>query len=387
MTSQRSEIRARAVLVGGQCALAVVLLTAAGLFLKTLAGLRGADLGVDAENVIGIRLDPQGGGFPQEGQPAMRRRILERILNIPGVESAAFTENLPLQGNHGRNTISVSGYVPGKDEDMSVIHVQASPRYFETLGIQLLRGRVPGYGDRNQAVVNQAFEDRFFSGSSAIGGVIGDETRIVGVVADVRHVNLRDKPPPLVYRSTAGYEGFVDTVAVRSSASAESTAETARRAVREAVPGMPVSRRFNTVEAHLGRAVAYEQILARLVGAFACAALLLSGIGLFGICSHVVRNRTAEIGVRMALGATRQRVQALVFRRAATLLACGAAAGLLGAVGAGRLVSGMLFEVRPFEWEIVGYASIALAVCGCIAATVPAVRAGNVSPFEALRRD
>ena len=386
-TSRRSEIRARGVLVAGQCALALVLLTMAGLFLKTLAGLRAADLGIDAANVIGIWLDPRGGGFPKESQPLMRRRILERVMEIPGVESSAFTGSLPLDGDYGERTISVSGYVPGKDEDMGIIHVPASPRYFETLGIQLLRGRVPGYGDANQVVVNQAFADRFFPDGSALGGVIGAMTRIVGVVANVRQVNPRDEPPPLVYRSTVGYEGFTETVAVRSSASAESTADAVRRAVRDLVPGMPIGRRFSTIEAHLTRAVAQERLLVRLVGAFACVALLLSGLGLFGVCSHVVRNRTAEIGVRMALGATRRRVQALVLRRAASLLACGAAVGLLGAVGAGRLVSGMLFEVRPFEWEIVGYASIALAVCGCVAATVPALRAGRVRPSEALRHD
>ena len=386
-TSQVGEIRARGVLVVGQFAVALILLTAAGLFLRTLGQLRSADLGFEPSNVIGIHLDPRGGGFPAESQPLMRRRVLDRVIRLPGVESAAFTGSLPLSGNYGQRTISVSGYAPGKDEDMNIIHVQASPSYFETLGIALLRGRIPGYGDTGQVVVNEAFADRFFTDGQALGGVIGQVDRIVGVVANVRQLNPRDEPPPIIYPSTAQYIGFTDTLAVRSSASAEGTAEAVRSAVRELLPGMPIGNQFVAVEALLGRAIANERILARLVGAFGCVALFLSGVGLFGVCSHVVRNRTAEIGVRMALGATRRQVQALVFRRAASLLACGAAIGVVGAVSVGRLVSGMLFEVQPFEWEILGNASLALGICGYIAAAVPAIRAGRISPSDALRHE
>ena len=386
-TSQVGEIRTRGVLVAGQFAVALILLTAAGLFLRTLGQLQSADLGFDPSNVIGIHLDPRGGGFPAESQPLMRRRVLERVMQLPGVESAAFTGSLPLSGNFGQRTISVSGYAPGKDEDMNIIHVQASPSYFETMGITLLRGRIPGYGDTGQVVVNEAFADRFFSHGETLGGVIGQEDRIVGVVANVRQLNPRDEPPPLVYRSTVHYEGFSDTLAVRSSASPVSTAKAVRSAVRELVPGMPIGDQFSTVQALFRRALANERVLARLIGAFGCVALFLSGVGLFGVCSQVVRNRTAEIGVRMALGATRRQVQALVFRRAASLLACGAAVGLVGAVSAGRLVSGMLFEVQTFEWGILGSAALALGTCGYIAAAVPAVRAGRISPYDALRHE
>lgn len=384
-TSQVGEIRTRGVLVAAQFAVALILLTAAGLFLRTLGQLRATDLGFDPSNVIGIHLDPRGGGFTPESQPLMRRRVLERVMRLPGVESAAFTGSLPLSGNYGQRTISVSGYAPGKDEDMNIIHVQASPSYFETLGIALLRGRIPGYGATGQMVVNEAFADRFFKDGQALGEVIGQQDRIVGVVANVRQLNPRDEPPPLIYRSTADYEGFTDTLAVRSAASPESIAEAVRGAVRELVPRMPIGEQYATVETLFGRAVANERILARLIGAFGCVALFLSGVGLFGVCSHVVRNRTAEIGLRMALGATRRQVQALVFRRAAYLLACGAAIGLVGSVSVGRLVSGMLFEVQPFDWGILGGSSIALGICGYIAAAVPAMRAGKISPCEALR--
>ena len=249
-TSGMGEVRARGLLVAAQFAVAITLLSSAGLFLRTLTELRAADLGLDAERVVGIRVDPQGAGFAPETQPSMRPRILEKVAALPGIDAAAFTGSLPLQGDHERSTISVSGYVPSEDEDVGVIHVAASPHYFDTLGIRLLEGRTPGYGEPDALVVNQAFAARFFPGKSALGGVIGQRRSIVGVVTNVRQINLRDAPPPLVYRSMAGYEGFVRTLAwcrrsggppagragpVSSSARLSLPAEAAAEAVREAV--------------------------------------------------------------------------------------------------------------------------------------------------------
>ena len=385
--SGRVERRAQGLLVVAQCAMAFVLLTAAGLILRTLSELRATDFGLDADNVVGILVDPKGGGLPASGQPSMRRRILDRVRSIPGVEAASFTGSLPLRGNYGMRTISVSGYTPADDEDVSVIHVWASPGYFDTLGIEILEGSLPEFGERGFVVVNEAFASSFFGDTSALGGVIDGRKRIKGVVADVRHVNPRDDPPPLVYQSTAGYEGFVRTLAVRSSVPATSIASAVRQAVREEVPGLPVSRDFDTVEFHLEEAVALERMIGKLVSAFACVTLLLSGLGLFGVCSYMVRNRTAEIGVRAALGAPRRRVQWLVFRRAAVLTAYGMAAGLGLSVAAGRLAAGIVYEVRPFEWEIIGSAGLVVSLCALVAATVPALRAGRISPSEALHQD
>ena len=386
-TSERSAVRARGLLVGAQCALAVILLATAGLFLRSLAELRATDLGLDAERVVGIRVDPQGAGFKRESEPEMRRRILDRIATLPGVESAAFTGTLPLHGNHGRSTISVSGYQPGEDEDMGVIHVLASPDYFETLGVRLLEGRIPGYEEAGAVVVNQAFASRFFPGRSALGGMIDHKRSIEGVVANVRQVNIRDNPPPLVYVSTAQHEGFARTLAVRSSLPAEAAAEAARNAVREVVPGLPVDRQHTTVELHVERATVIERMLARLVGSFGGIALLLATVGLFGVCSHLVRSRTREIGIRMALGASGWQVEALVLRSIGTMLGSGAVAGVAGALVAGHIVSAMLYGVSPLDWEILGGAVLALAISGVLAATAPTIRAARTHPAEALRHE
>ena len=386
-TSAKRNVRARSLLVAAQCALAVILLTTAGLFLRSLADLRATDLGVDADRVIGIRIDPQGGGFARETEPSMRRRILERVATLPGVESTAFTGTLPLQGNHGRGTISIPGYAPGEDEDMGVIHVLASPDYFATLGIRLLDGRIPHYGEPDTVVVNQAFAARFFPDRSALGAVINENLGIAGIVSNVRQVRLQDDPPPLVYVSTADYSGFARTIAVRSSLPAEATAEAVRRAVREVVPGMPVDRQFTTVALHLERAVAIERMLSRLVGSFAGVALLLAAVGLFGVCSHMVRSRTREIGIRMALGASVPQVQVLLIRSVALTLGFGALAGVVGAVATGRLVAGMLYEADPVEWGVVAGAVLGLAGSGALATAVPALRMPRVRPSEALRHE
>lgn len=371
--------------MGAQLALAVVLLFTAGLFLTNLRELRATDLGLEAATVIGIRLDPQGGGFSRESQPGMRRRILDRIETVPGVQSAAFTGSLPLSGNAAMRTTSVSGYVPAEDEEMSVIQVWASPGYFDTLGIRLLAGRFPLRGEANVVVVNNAFADRFFAGDTALGGIIDGDDRIVGIVRNVRQVDVRDDPPPLLYKSTTGYEGFLQTLAVRLTAPSAGIVRRVREGVREVTPGMPVDREYSSVELLLERGIALERMLARLVAAFAGVALLLCAVGLFGVCTEIVRNRTREIGLRLALGATRGHVQALVVRRAAILLSLGTAVGTAGAVAAGRLIAGVLFEVRPFDWSVLAWALSALAVCACLAATLPALRAGQLSPSEALR--
>ncbi len=385
VSADRDEVRARSLLVGAQLALAVVLLFTAGLFLKNLGELRSADLGLEAATVIGIRLDPQGGGFSRESQPAMRRRIVDRIERVPGVQSAAFTGSLPLSGNVGMRTTSIAGYVPTEDEEMSVIQVWASPGYFDTLGIRLLAGRFPNRGEANVVVVNNAFADRYFAEGTALGGIIDGDNRVVGIVRNVRQIDVRADPPPLLYKSTTGYEGFLQTLAVRLTLPSADIVRRVREAVREVTPGMPVDREYSSVELLLERGIALERMLAMLVAAFSGVALLLCAVGLFGVCSQIVRNRTGEIGLRLALGATRGQVQALVVRRAAILLGLGAAVGTAGAVAAGRLIAGVLFEVGPFDWRVLAWALSALTVCACLAATLPAVRAGHLTPSEALR--
>ena len=382
-----AETRAQALLVAAQCAMAFVLLTAAGLVLKTLAELRATDFGLDAEHVVGILVDPRGGGFPASGQPSMRRRILDRVQSLPGVETASFTGSLPLRGNFGMRTFSVSGYTPAEDEDMSVIQVWASPGYFETLGIRVLEGDTPRFGERDLAVVNQAFADKFLAGSSALGAVIDGSKRIKGVVADVRHVNPRDDPPAIVYQSSVGYEGFLRTLAVRSPMPSAGLAAAVRQAIEEEVPGLPIAPGYDTVALHLEDAIALERMIGKLVSAFACVTLLLSGLGLFGVCSHMVRIREAEIGVQAALGASQHRLRWMVFRRAAVLTACGIVVGLGASVAASRIAAGFFYEVSAFEWQIIALAAVAVSACALVAAAVPALRAGRVSPSEALRQN
>ena len=299
-------------------------------------------------------------GFARRASRRCAAGFWSEVETLPGVQAAAFTGSLPIARNISSRTVSVSGYTPAEDEDMNIIHVWASPKYFDALGIQVLEGRVPGYGDRDQVVVNQAFAARFFPDGSVLEGVLEGKTRIVGVVADVRHLSPRDDPPPLVYQSTTDFDGFVETIAVRTSGTGESTANSIRQAVREIVPGMPIGRSFQTVAAFLEQTVALELMLARLVGAFAFVALMLSALGMFAILSHMVRSRTIEIGVRMAFGSTARRASALILRSAAIPLVCGAVVGVAGVLGSGRLVSGVLYEVRPFEWEVVALAAAAL---------------------------
>ena len=386
-TLGRRDTAVKGLLVVGQCALCMVLLSTAGLFLKTLSTMRASDLGLDPTNVLAIVMDPRGSGLASTDQPAMRQRILDRVRSLPGVESAAFADWLPPKPNHARYTIRVSGYAAAQGEDMSAVHVRASPEYFATLRIRFLRGRPPRGGETGSVVVNDAFASKFFPDETALGGVINGDSRIVGIVQNVRQLNLRDIPPPIVYVSADTYEGPLRTLAVRSSSAAAGTAEAVRSVVRETVPQMPILQGYETVEALLDSAVAIEKTLAVLVGTFGCVALLLCALGIFGVSGYAVRRRRIEFGIRMALGATAGNVRGLVFRRAAVLLASGAAIGLLGAIVAGRLVSGILYEVGPFDWAVIGWSLLALTAVGALATTVPTLQAGRVQPAVALRQE
>lgn len=396
MTLGRGETRAKGLLAAGQFALALVLLSVAGLFLETLGRLRAADLGMETSNVFFLRINPRGAGFTPESQPEMRRRILEAVEALPGVASAAFTGEIPLSGNAGSSTITVPGYQPAQDEDLSIVHVWASAHYFETLGIRLHEGRLFGPDDGGAGdvlVVNRAFAERFFPDRDALGGVIelgggiNATGRIIGVVGNVRQLNLRDAPPPLIYRPATGHADDLQTLLVRSPAAPAAIAEAVRSAVLEAAPGLPVARDFGTIDEYRERAVTLERTLSKLVFAFAVVATLLSALGLYGVLSYVVRCRRGEIGVRQALGATPAAVRTLILGRSAVLLSAGCAAGLLGTAAAGRLAAGLLYEVEPFEWKIVTAALLALTAAAVPAACIPAWRAGRISPAEALRAE
>ena len=391
-TPSRGHALTKSALVGGQAALSVVLLSGAGLFLRTLAELRAVDLGVDTDNVVLMRTNAQRAGLPREGDDAMRRLVLERIRRVPGVLGASFTTDEPVSGNYFSTTANVEGYEPAPNEDTNVVYKTVTDGYFEALGIGLVEGRALAPADSvdQSCFVSRAFAARFFRGRSALGGVIdsGDRRCIVhGVVEDVREVRIRDEPAQVVYRPAFGYNHFLPLLIARVEGDPQAASEAIRAAIVEAAPALPVNRGFSLLSTTVDRALTIERLLSRVTAVFAAVALLLAAVGLFGLMSYVVRQRTPEIGLRQALGATHAEVVGMTLRQAATPVICGALVGVAGATLVGRGVEQLLFRVKPTDTQAIGAALAALLAAGFLAALLPARCAARIAPTEALRHE
>jgi len=386
----QAQARTKNLLIGAQVALSLVLLASTGLLLRTLGELRGVDLGVEPENVLLFSMDPSGAA--PDGQDALRRAILSEVEGMPGIQAAAFAEDAPFNGNFSSSTIEVEGYDATPNEDVNILIFRATPGYFDVMAVPLVAGRLFNEADPHDqtCLVSEAFAARYFPNGDAVGGVLGrsnDRLRILGVVGDVRHVDIREGPPPMIYHSALGYERVQDTLLfrVRGDGAAESSA--VRAAVRNLAPSLPISRTPSRVMEILDRAAALERLLGKLTGAFAALALLLAALGVYGVFSYGVARRTGELGLRQALGADRGALIALVMRQAVVVLAAGSAVGLVGAVFAGRLLSGILFGVSAYDPAALGVSLATLLGAGLLAAYWPARRAAAVSPAEALRHD
>jgi predicted permease len=391
-TPSRGHAFAKAALVAGQAALSVVLLAGAGLFLRTLAELRAVDLGIDPDNVIVMRTNARRAGLPPEGDDAMRRLILQRVRQIPSVAGVAFTTDSPVSGNYNSSTMKVAGYEPAPDENLIAINIIVTDGYFELLGFGVVEGRMMTDRDRydQSCFVSEAFARRFFRDRGAIGGVIDSANRrcvVEGVVEDVHEVEIRGEPTQIVYRPALGYDGFLPVLHARVRGDEGAAAEAIRAAIADAAPSMPVNRGFSTLSGVIERALTVERMLGRVTGVFAVVALLLAALGLFGLISYIVRQRTAEIGLRQALGATQRDVIAMTLSQAAKPVVIGAVAGVAGAIALGRAVQGMLYAVEPTDPWALGSALAALLVAGFFAALTPARRAARVAPTEALRQE
>lgn len=383
--------RAKKALIAGQFALSLILLSSTGLLIRTLGELRAVDIGIEPESVLYFGINPRGAGMPADGQDRMRRQILSRVEQLPGIEAAAFTAAFPLGGSYSTSTTQIDGEDP-ESQDVNVLNVRTTPGYFDALGIPLLAGRDFEDNDRfdQVAVVNQAFADRFFPSSSPIGHTLSTgptPQRIIGVVGDVRQRNVRDEPPPMFYRPATGFEGYLGRLIFRVRGSGEEQGRAVRAAVREIAPEMPIGRTPGRLTETIGRTAALEKLLGELTGGFAALALLLAALGVYGVFNYSVARRTGEFGLRQALGAERGDLIALVLRQAAAVLAAGAAVGLVGSLFAGRLLSGILYGVGPQDPTALAGALAALTTAGLAAAYRPALRAANVSPAEALRHE
>jgi putative ABC transport system permease protein len=392
-TSGTAARRTRRLLVGAECALAVMLLAGAGLLLRSLSLVRSVSPGFDVARVLLVRVN-----LPLPVSPQWRKQewatFLEmesRIAQIPGVTRVGMIQNL-IDTANPEEAIAIEG-APAAAGDTLVGVTDTTPGYFEAMGIPLIRGRFFTTQEQNAfvAIVNASFAARFLPGQDPIGrrfkeggpNADGPWHTIVGVVGDVPRQGLEQVPRPEYFFCSS--EPTMDVV-IRAAGNPAALAPAVRAAIH-AVYSSAVVLQTATAEDTLNGLIAQRRFQTWLLSLFAAIALALAAIGTYGVVHFAVAQRTQEIGIRMALGARGSDIFRLVGRQGLTVPIAGTAAGLIGASALTRVMRHMLFHVEPIDWLIFGSVAVLLVAVAALACWFPARRAMRVDPLVALRHE
>jgi len=392
--------RLSSLLVIAETAMAMILLIGAGLLLKSFARLLDVNHGFVTENVLTMQIGLPNAGYQQPQKRIQFMQQLEQSLGAaPEVSSVGFVTRLPLMSalNNVTTFLTIEGRQVPAAERPEIDFRRASTGYFQTMGIPLLAGRLVTEQDvtnnTGAVVINDALAKRFWPGEDPVGKRIstftsnGQQTQwqtIVGVVGSVRHLGLDVEPRPEVYYHTNTNPPFGPVVVIRTTSDPQRLISLARAKVRELDSQVPISN-VSTMEKLLAQSVAQRRFGMFLVGIFAALALVLAVVGIYGVVSYSVAQRTQEIGVRMALGASATDVLKLVLKHGMSLALIGVGGGLAGAFMVTRLMVAMLFEVKPTDVATYTVVSVGLILVALLACYVPARRAMKVDPLVALR--
>jgi predicted permease len=400
--------RLRKALVIAQVTLSLLLLIAAGLFVRSLSNLRNLGPGFPVERLVGFEIDPSLNGYTPERMKVFYPQLLESLRSIPGVQSAGLASQRILEDNEWDSGMSVEGFTPDKPDDHAQPYMnQISPNYFATLGVPILAGRDFTPNDNREikhspdafgwvpatAMINEKFAKKYFAGRNPVGLHIGFGTdpgtptdmEIVGVVKDIKYTNLRDEIPPQAYLPYLGsrYIGGM-AIYVRTVADPNLLMPSIRSKVRDLDANLPVYA-LRTTEVQINNSLSTERMIASLSAVFGFLATLLAVIGLYGVMAYAVAQRIREVGIRMALGAARGNVIWMVMREVLLLVSIGVTAGVVASLALTRVVQSQLFGLTPHDPQTLVLAAVALAMVACAAGYVPAFRASRLDPMAALR--
>jgi predicted permease len=384
----------RKVLLALEVGLTVILLIGAGLLLKSYERLRSADMGCLTQDVITMHL-----GIPDAryATPAQRANfydmLLARVRALPGVDAAGFATLVPGQGYQMDWSFTIVEHPPlPQGSGLFALSRWADPKYFNAIGIPILRGRTFDAGKRldaaNEVIISQSFASQYFPGEDPLGRHlhVHEQTAvIVGIVGDTRY-EIGEAPRPVQYYPLdAGVEN-VGTLVIRSSHDPERFALPVQRIVSEMDPDLPVSDVL-TMNQLLGKSTLDQSFSTTLLAAFAALSLVLAAVGLFGVMSYIAAQQTTEIGIRVALGAKREQVMRKMLLDGMRPAVFGLAVGLAASLAAGRLMRDLLYEIKPLDPVVYAAVSAMLLAVAAFACVVPAWRASRIDPVQALRAE
>ncbi len=393
--SARSRNALSKTLIVSQVAFSALLLIGAGLFVRSLMNLRNVDPGFARDNVLVLRVDTPSVGY-KEDDPRLTdlyREVEQRVSEVPGVRSASFSM-FTFESGAWTMAAYAQGRAPLPDNQREVHNNAVGPNYFATLGESLTLGRTFGPGDNLKstkvAIINETMARRFFPGGSPIGlrfGYAQDkslEYEVVGVVKDAKYESLREEPKPMAFYPYTQQGRYLGDFSARFSGDTHAIVPEVRRAFARVNGNLPITD-VRTLAERVDDTLVSDKLMARLSTFFGLLALLLASIGIYGVLSYAVAQRTSEVGLRMALGARRQSVVWMVMRDVLVLVAIGLGIGIPAALSLARLASDMLYGLGKVDIPSLAAAVLILAAVAGFAAYLPARKASLVDPMTALR--